>query len=211
MGALVGAAAALPPGESAPPPPLKVVTYGDSITNGYGSSDGLGYRRELSALLNLAGVEHTIHNESKNGGTTADLLVWARTVTAEHQPDIVVLAIGTNDAVQSAESLRAFEGRYAQLLVEILHGWSPTHIIACFIQPSAVEWFIPRQKAVNDAIFRQATPGVGPHGNRILGPVDFQALASYVLVDGVHPGDRGYDIMGFLIYQTIAQHLGIAS
>lgn len=219
--AVLAAAAAVPaaPLLSVPPTPqapLKLLTIGDSLTNGGGDSQlgnpdatKSGYRRELSKRLTLAGIPHTMANAARNGGTCADLLPWVQAEVAAQQPDAVILAIGTNDAVQSDASLAAFEGRYAHLLVEILWGYGPTKICPCFIGYSTPAWFKPRQKAINDAIYRQTVGG--PHGTRVIGPADFQFLGDYALFDGVHPHDAGYDVMGGLVFRAIAGWLGVTS
>lgn len=197
---------ALPPTAASP---LSILTLGDSLTSGVLSSDGQGYRRELSARLTAAGVPHTITNSSANGYTAADLMAHgAGAQVAALRPDLVVLAIGTNDAVQSDATLAAFESNYAALLTSIFSGYAAARVCAAFIGYSVPAWMKPREKQINDAVFRQAMPGVGPHGTRVVGVADFQLLADYALLAdpaGVHPGDAGYDIMGDIVYRVVAK------
>lgn len=196
--------------------PLNILTIGDSLTNGYGDSQvdnpdvtRSGYRRELSNRLTGASVPHRMANAARNGGTTADLLPWVNSEVARVQPDLTILAIGTNDAVQSDASVTAFEGNYAQLLVDILNGKPDGKILAVFCGYPQPAWMKPRIKLINDAIYRQAMPGVGPHGTRICGVADWQMLADYALFDGVHPRDAGYDVMGCLAAKPILTWLGV--
>lgn len=221
----LAAASAIPLATVAPgdlPPtvvsPLSIYTTGDSITNGYGDSrygtdapiTQVGYRRELGRQLTHAGIPYTMANGAQGGGTTADLLKWLPAEVATKKPDLVVLAIGTNDAVQSNASLAAFESNYAALLAAVFNAYPPVKICASLIGYSATDWFRPNEKKVNDAIFRQAWPGVGPHGTRICGVADFQYLHQYGLVDGVHPNDAGYDIMGGIVFRAISSWLGVS-
>lgn len=194
--------------------PLKVLSLGDSLTYGYGStpaSDHPGYRRQLSRLLAVAGVPAVFSLAANNGSTCADMLPWVRQTVADTQPDLAILAIGLNDAVQSDATLAAFENRYAQLLIEIFYGKADVKILAVFQAYPGPEWMRPRVKAVNDAIFRQAVPGIGPHGTRIIGPADWQSVPYAYDFDSpqIHPGDAGYDVYGTLLFWPIARWLGL--
>ena len=72
-----------------------VVAVGDSLTFGYGGN-GINYPTELGALIG-----HAVINEGKNGDTTQDVLNRIESIIENHQPSVVILAIGGNDMLRN--------------------------------------------------------------------------------------------------------------
>ncbi len=70
------------------------MAFGDSLTAGYGASDGHGYPTILGQRL---GVE--IINHGRNGETSADGLKRVEEVAGLH-PRVVLLCFGGNDALE---------------------------------------------------------------------------------------------------------------
>lgn len=72
----------------------RIVAYGDSLVEGYGASTEGGF---VTGLSQSAGVP--IVNAGVSGNTTADALARISDVVAQ-KPDIVLLLLGGNDALQ---------------------------------------------------------------------------------------------------------------
>lgn len=88
-------------GQSAPTPafaqdlPLKIVTFGDSITRGFGATP---YSTFLRKQLTAAGCAVQVINEGKDSETTIGGRDRISSVLAKHQPDYILIMEGANDA-----------------------------------------------------------------------------------------------------------------
>jgi len=193
---------------AAVPNPLRILSLGDSLTAGYGSTDGLGYRRELDRLLTAASIPHVITTTATVGATTADLLMHVVADVAAAQPDVVLLSIGTNDAVQSPASIAAFESNYDQILTAILAAQPGVVVVASWVMYSdGPAWFAVNEKLINDAIYRRV---YGGHVGRVVGIADLQLVnCRYVCTaDHVHPGNVGYDAFAWEWWRALGLWLG---
>lgn len=89
---------------------LRIAPLGASITNGYLSSDGNGYRKHLRDQLRLAGwpvnMVGSIHSGSMNDDDNEGHLGWLISQVADSalpnivpaQPNVVLINVGTNNA-----------------------------------------------------------------------------------------------------------------
>jgi acyl-CoA thioesterase-1 len=84
-------------GSSNPTSPsgVTVVAFGDSLTAGFGASNGSDY---VALLSNRTGVG--IINAGRNGDTTADALRRIDSAVLQRDPDIVIVLLGGNDLLQ---------------------------------------------------------------------------------------------------------------
>jgi acyl-CoA thioesterase-1 len=77
----------------------KILAFGDSLTAGYGLDQGKSYPDKLQEKLLVLGYDVKIINAGVSGETTTgglNRLDW----TMQHNPDLVVLALGANDALR---------------------------------------------------------------------------------------------------------------
>src|SRR5262245_3347712 len=126
---LLLAAALLIPGPAAArtaPAALTVLRLGDSRTIGYGSSWGDGYAPELSRLLGQAGVAVTYAPVAGSTGyDVRDLRNLVDAAIAASHPDLIVLAVGTNNAAGACskapcQGMTGIEAAYTDLVRRIL-------------------------------------------------------------------------------------------
>ncbi len=209
------------------PAPKVILTVGDSITEGatMAGSASDGYRAELGRLLDEACIPHTFVVAAV-GGTTCGY--WSSRLAglmATHHPDIVLIACGTNDRMDTKTSaqIAAYEGLYRSLFDTVLD--SDPNVIAypAFVQYSAgsvatgctahgpITW-LPASEAIgNDARYR-AMVVIDEWGDRVPEFIDYQSIPeSYLDPCGVHPTAGGYDAMGWFAFYRLAQKLGVAS
>ena len=91
-----------------------IVVFGDSLSAAYGMDLEKGWVSLLSESLK---GQHTIHNASISGETSAGGLARLPLTIAELKPDLILLEIGANDGLQglSVKSIRANLDRMIQL------------------------------------------------------------------------------------------------
>lgn len=97
--------------------PLRVVAAGDSITNGYAYQ-----RARLQEALDATG-EEAVALHANYSGHTAQQFVDADGVAAllAHDPDVVALMLGTNDANRASWNPVGYDSRYYEPMSEIFN------------------------------------------------------------------------------------------
>jgi acyl-CoA thioesterase I len=85
-----------------------IVTYGDSISAGFGVEPGKSFPDDLQRLLDKAGLKYRVLNLGVSGDTTTDGVERLPSVVVSH-PEIVIVEFGGNDGLrgQPVSSSRA--------------------------------------------------------------------------------------------------------
>ncbi len=78
------------------PPHVRILSFGDSLTEGVGASVGNDYPAHLARILDRTVINAGISGETTSGGVKR----FAATLE-EHQPDIVILLEGGNDFLRN--------------------------------------------------------------------------------------------------------------
>ena len=94
---LLGIAAAA---RAAPPSAPVLLVVGDSISAGYGLSSGQVWVDLLAARLKSAGYPQRVVNASISGDTTAGGRARLPALLKQHQPALVIIELGGNDALR---------------------------------------------------------------------------------------------------------------
>jgi acyl-CoA thioesterase-1 len=79
---------------------VTVITFGDSLTSGYGLPINESYPAQLSVALKAQGKQVEVINAGVSGETTRGNLERAEFIRSQN-PDIVLLGIGGNDALRA--------------------------------------------------------------------------------------------------------------
>ena len=204
---------------------------GDSITccdkdPNNPNSIGFGYVRLLDALLTIREPEKniTLINKGINGNTLGHLLSrWGDDVY-EHNPDILLIMVGINDAVRLMDKSTSyhlepeeFKKTYFQLLVETRKVLPNTHII--LMEP----FFLSRgqnpetsyrnrlKKLVNeyvtivDQMSTTFDTGLVPLSS-LFDKIIKQKPSSIFSEDRIHPNQTGHLFIAETIYDTLRIH-----
>ena len=81
-------------------PPQKILVVGDSLSAEYGLQRGSGWVALLATRLAKEHPEASVVNASISGDTTSGGLVRLPALLRQHQPTLVVLELGGNDALR---------------------------------------------------------------------------------------------------------------
>jgi len=189
--------------------------WGDSITYGAGDTESLGW---VGRLRRHVEKEHAtaVYNFGVSGDTSVDLMKRFEIELESVEPQLVLVAIGTNDSVfksgdetnmrvplalyrSNLEKIFAF----AKAKVPHMYAVGLTKVTESLVQP--VPWSTSKKSYANrlidayDDVLRDtaALGGVGYIPLRdLLTPTD--------LADGLHPNAAGYEKMYLKIYETLA-------
>ncbi|MEZ0068914.1 lysophospholipase L1-like esterase [Streptacidiphilus sp. MAP12-20] len=220
----VAAAAAAAPATvttASSPPQLKVMPLGDSITTGYQSSTGNGYRGPLMQLVNQQ-TRYTVNfvgtqfngtmtdnaNEGHSGYEIQGILNNIDSYLAADHPDAVLLHIGIND-LNNNDNNHATAATRAETLIDRIFTDQPgvTVIMQGLIPTTAG---VPANPALQNLIgnyndqLRAWAPSEVQAGKHFAF-IDAPALTSTQFADGLHPNDAGYSQMAQNFYTPLDQ------
>ncbi|KAL1998767.1 hypothetical protein VTN02DRAFT_5599 [Thermoascus thermophilus] len=184
---------------------------GASITYGFRSTDGNGYRNHLRERLRSEGWKvnmvgsvkaGTMYDNDNEGhiGFRVTEVAKAANKTVPRKPNLILVNAGTNDAVQSF-SLATTGDRMNNLLSHLFDAIPGTTIILSTLLPNRLA--PKRVAAINDQ-YRQLAAERRSAGDRlVLAEMDDGFLTIDDLKDGTHPTDEGYGKMAEVWWAAI--------
>jgi lysophospholipase L1-like esterase len=193
-------------------PPLHVLTVGDSITLGDGTTQG-AYRAELGRLLGAAGVDVSWSVAAVAGSRCTDWPARLPAVLDAERPDLVLIGCGTNDDTATPQARD-------RLAVALRTMWEAVKVrgarlgVALAQYPDlsvAPAWLEPSIARANDVAWSQLSRYYLPHPGWVSGVADLQAIpgtAETLDGTGFHPTPYGYRLAAALWYRALAADLG---
>ena len=204
---------------------IRILPLGDSITWGYGSTSGSGYRGFLLNLLTSANSSFSNDNITYIGSLTsgnlpppnnaneghvgavisqiADFAEVDLNLTGSLEGDVVLLMAGTNDMFKANLSVAEAPDRLGALIDEIVTAWPKAAVLVATLTPSAVN-----NTQVNIDAYNEQVPVVvsarAKAGNRTL-VVSMANVTVGMEVDGLHPNDIGYGLMSQAWYRGLLE------
>ena len=181
---------------------LRILPLGDSITAGYLSTSGTGYRPILLNTLtsNKNTVQYvgsqgngTLKNEGRYGYTLSELIdvVTAPNASTHQRPNVVLLHAGTNDMIRPFEPETAYQ-RLSTLIDDVLHvATDAVVIVAQIIPPADADSFANMVRYNSECANMINQKQVA--GQKVLKA--WMPLTTEDLQDGIHPTDKGYALM----------------
>ena len=168
--------------------PIKIVALGDSLTEGYGIDQKDAYPALLEAALNKKGKKVKVYNAGISGSTTASApkrLKWFLKL----KPQILILALGANDGLRGVpiESTRA----NLKETIEMAQKQNIKVLLTGMMLPSNYG-----KKYTDD--FRKLFPALAKEMKIKLMPFllkDVATIKELNLADGIHPNEKGHEIM----------------
>ncbi|KAH7395775.1 SGNH hydrolase-type esterase domain-containing protein, partial [Cadophora sp. MPI-SDFR-AT-0126] len=190
--------------------PLKILPLGNSITYGYLSTDGNGYRKHLLDQITANGTAQYIgsvrsgnmtdnHNEGHPGATITQISAFSINSLAL-RPNLILLMAGTNDMNLNL-SLGAPQ-RLANLVDMCSIACPDAVILLAQLTPAGTADVEARVKAFNPSVVSIAA-NREQNGVKVL-VVDMPKFVTRAdLKDNLHPNDVGYAKMADAWYQGI--------
>ncbi len=198
---------------------LRLMPLGDSITAGYDSTTGNGWRGPLAtaltgkvAVLDFVGSQNDgtmadPDNEGHYGDTISEIADLATTNLNTYKPNLVLLDVGINDLASGTESSSEVADaptRLASLIDQILSAEpDATVLVAQLIVNQTSDAVEDDVVAFNNALpaIVQARANEGEH----VYLVDMSAVTTADLDGNTHPNDTGYQVMANAWYAAIQQ------
>ena len=175
--------------QSTPDPTARViVTFGDSLTAGYGVTPAQAYPGRLHARLAAEGYRYRMVNAGVSGDTTAGGLRrvdWALSV----KPSIAIVALGANDGLRGQSTVEM--ERNLERIVERFQSGGARVLLAGMRLPQN---YGGRYAGEFERAFAQAASRRGV----VLMPFLLEGVGgepSLNLPDGIHPTAEGHQII----------------
>ncbi|OBT52546.1 hypothetical protein VE04_08544 [Pseudogymnoascus sp. 24MN13] len=164
---------------------LRILALGDSITNGFKSSDNLGYRGPLGNLL--AGNTISIINEGHNGAVISEIANFAKN-SLPNRPNVVLLHAGTND-INTGADVTASAASLSSLIDQIGTACPDASILVSLIIPASG---IQSRVDTYNTLVKKVLTDKAQNGKHV-DLVDMtEILGAGDMADGLHPNDSGY-------------------
>ncbi|KAI0973951.1 carbohydrate esterase family 3 protein [Xylaria arbuscula] len=202
---------------------LRIMPLGASITYGYTSIDGNGYRKYLrdqivdyGNLVNMVGSRRngTMEDNDVEGWpgdiidqvhTKAKTAVPKASILGVYKPNLVLINVGTNDCSGNVDLPNAGK-RLSSLIDDVFKGSPRATIILSTLLVRSDE---DKQECVEDlnSQYKTVAAAQRANGGRLV-LVDMQPPAGPTadeLVDGTHPNEVGYDKMATIWFDGIKE------
>jgi lysophospholipase L1-like esterase len=205
---------------------VKIMPLGDSITEGYGSSQSppTGYRDDLAAMLTASGVnfdfvgslhegtgfdpDHEGHPGFRADTLSEHVLDWLQA----SQPDVVILQTGTNDLNEGA-SPNVVLTRILSIVTKIQQYNPQTKILLVSLLPRTDATDADAEET--SRLIQNLASSQKENGK----PVYFVGLYymmkaqpnwnTTLMYDSFHPNDAGYALMAEGIFHVLLRALGL--
>jgi acyl-CoA thioesterase I len=180
-----------------------ILDFGDSLTAGYGLMPEQAFPAQLETWLRSHGIPARIVNAGVSGDTTAGGLARLDWALAE-KPDLVILALGSNDALRGIDPATV-RANLDKMLEKINAAGAKVLILGMLAPPNWGESY--------DRAFNKIFPELARTRDAALYPFFLEGVAMKPELnqpDGLHPNARGVavlvDRIGPVVAGLIAPH-----
>ncbi len=165
-----------------------IVALGDSLTAGYGVELDASYPALLEKKLEAKGYSFRLVNAGVSGETSSGTLSRLNWILSQ-KPDIVILEIGANDG------LRGIDTSLVESNIDtILQRLQDNNVVTVLVGMKMVRNLGDQYTREFDSIY----PKLAGKHKVLFMPFfleDVASVASLNIGDGIHPNERGYEII----------------
>jgi acyl-CoA thioesterase-1 len=178
------------------PPRQVIVALGDSLTAGYGVELEKSYPALLERKLEAEGYPFRLVNAGVSGETSSGTLSRLDWILSQ-KPDIVILEIGANDG------LRGIDTSLVEANIDaILKRLQENNVVTVLAGMKMVRNLGDQYTQEFDAIY----PKLASRHQVVFMPFFLEDVASIAELnsgDGIHPNERGYEIITENLYPYV--------
>ncbi|KAK4902064.1 hypothetical protein LTR27_000966 [Elasticomyces elasticus] len=192
---------------------LRVMPLGASITQGFRSSDGNGYRKSLRQQLRWKGWKVNMVGTKSDGnmadndneghiGWRIDQIYeqWKKSAVNELKPNLVLINAGTNDCGQNFNTADA--GARMKVLIDDIYSKLPdvTIVLSTLVISKA-------NRVCAEDLSKQFRNLAASYRGKRMGLADIESAISMSQLnsDGIHPNDEGYKLFAGVWWQAISK------
>lgn len=163
-----------------------VLVMGDSLSAGYGIKKEAGWVALLAKQLQ---PQHKIINASISGNTTKDGQTRLAAALKQHQPNVVIIALGGNDALRGLP-LPQMQANLSQMIKQSQGAKAKVLLVGMDMPPNFGNAYRKQFTAVYQNVAKQTNTPLLP-----LLVAGFEADMSAFQADGIHPNASKQSVM----------------
>lgn len=174
-----------------------IVVFGDSLSAGYGLSQGSGWVSLMEQRLQREKLDYEVVNASISGETTFGGRNRINSVLQEHKPAVVIVELGANDGLRGS-AVETTRANLVAIVAACRTAGAKVLLVGMRIPPNYGPVYTRRFEAMFAEVARQQNTSLVPFmlqgfaGNRAM----FQA-------DGIHPAAQAQPRMLDNIYKRL--------
>ncbi|MFN7455370.1 MAG: arylesterase [Pseudobdellovibrionaceae bacterium] len=182
------------------PTPKKILALGDSLTEGYGVARERAYPALLEAKLKNAGFNWVVINSGISGSTTASAkgrLQWQ----LKNKPDVIFLALGANDGLRGLKVADS-EKNLSEAILLAQNSKIKIILAEMLMPPNYGETYRKEFQNMYSRLAKKHQIPLIPFFLK-----DIAGKPELNLPDGIHPNEKGYQIVAEYLFQQLKGHL----
>ncbi|MFZ4708441.1 MAG: arylesterase [Zwartia sp.] len=168
---------------------IRILIIGDSLSAEYGLARNTGWVEQLNVALAKAPTPATVINSSISGDTTSGGLARIDAALKQHQPTIVIVELGANDALRGLP-LTLTQKNLTEMIVRSQAIGAKIVLVGMQIPPN-----YGREYADG---FKNMFSNIATQTGSALVPFLFEGFADkrqYFQADGIHPNESAQRLM----------------
>jgi len=181
-----------------------ILTFGDSLTAGFGVPGTQSYPSKLQDIIKQNGYSYKVLNGGVSGDTTAGGVRRIRWLMKQN-PKIVILELGANDGMRGL-SLKEMESNLEQIIGVCKEGGAKVLLTGMKIPPNyGEEYTIGFENVFTRLAEKHQLPLV---------PFFLEGVAGqreYTQADGIHPLGPGYSIVAQTVWKYLKPLIDVNS
>ncbi len=173
-----------------------ILAFGDSLTAGFGVPERDSYPARIQEILKKNGFPHKVVNAGVSGDTTAGGLrriSWLM----QHEPQIVILALGANDGLRGLP-VSEMRSNLEKIIQRCREGNAKVLLVGMKMPPNYGKEYTEEFNAVYPLLAKKYdTPLI---------PFLLEGIAAkkeYTRPDGIHPLAEGYEIVAGTVWKHL--------
>ena len=182
-----------------------ILFFGNSLTAGYGLEEGYGYPELIQKRLDSLDFNYKVVNAGLSGETSAGGL--GRIDWVLQQPvDVFVLELGANDALRGLDLEQTISNLRGIILKVKEKGEIPIIIAGMEAPPNMGASYTNRFRNIFSTLADEFDAGLIPF---LLN--DVAGIDSLNIADGIHPNEKGYQIVRENVWSVLEPYLNHSS
>jgi acyl-CoA thioesterase-1 len=181
----------------------KLIILGDSLTEGYGVSKEAAFPSLLEKKIKSSGKNWTVINAGISGSTTASgqgRIKWLLKSNSE-KPKLILVILGANDGLRGIKPSES-EKNLSQMIEMIQKEKIEVVLGGVYMPPNYGKDYTEKFKKIYSDVSTQYKIKLIPFILEGVGGVSHLNLA-----DGIHPNEKGHQIVADNIYKAIKESL----
>jgi len=163
-----------------------ILVVGDSLSAGYGIKKEAGWVALLGQQLK---PQHQVINASISGNTSKDGQTRLAAALKQHQPDVVIIALGGNDALRGLP-LPQMQANLTQMVKQSKDAKAKVLLVGMDMPPNYGNAYRKQFTAVYQSVAKQTQTPLLP-----LLVAGFETDLKAFQADGIHPNESKQNVM----------------